>query len=97
MSDNITAPETSEHVTIFFADWCPFCAKLIKNLNRTETPYELVDVEADSPNTADINAWIESVNDGNRIVPTVLYSDGTHATNPPASEVRAKYAELAGE
>lgn len=92
-----TTPETTEHVTIFFADWCPFCAKLIKNLDRTETPYERVDVEADSPETADINAWIESVNDGNRIVPTVLYSDGTHVTNPSASEVRAKYAELAGE
>lgn len=92
-----TTPETTEHVTIFFADWCPFCAKLIKNLDRTETPYEFVDVEADAPDTADINAWIESVNDGNRIVPTVLYSDGTHATNPSASEVRAKYAELAGE
>lgn len=95
MSGNITAPETTEHVTIFYADWCPFCAKLIKNLDRTETPYELVDVEAEG--TEDINAWIESVNDGNRIVPTVLYSDGTHVTNPAASEVRAKYAELAGE
>lgn len=90
-----TTPETTEHVTIFFADWCPFCVKLIKNLDRTETPYELVDVEGE--NTDDINAWIESVNAGNRIVPTVLYSDGTHATNPSASEVRAKYAELAGE
>ena len=95
MSTNVATPETTEHVTIFFADWCPFCAKLIKNLDRTETPYELVDVEGE--NTEDINAWIESVNDGNRIVPTVLYSDGTHATNPSASEVRAKYAELAGE
>ncbi|WP_293778601.1 mycoredoxin [uncultured Corynebacterium sp.] len=95
MSTNVATPETTEHVTIFFADWCPFCAKLIKNLDRTETPYELVDVEADG--TEDINAWIESVNDGNCIVPTVLYSDGTHATNPSASEVRAKYAELAGE
>lgn len=91
----MTTPKTTEHVTIFFADWCPFCAKLIKNLDRSETPYELVDVEGE--NTEDINAWIESVNDGNRIVPTVLYSDGTHATNPTASEVRAKYAELAGE
>ncbi len=95
MSTNVATPETTEHVTIFFADWCPFCAKLIKNLDRTETPHALVDVEAEG--TEDINAWIESVNDGNRIVPTVLYSDGTHATNPSASEVRAKYAELAGE
>ena len=90
-----TTPETTEHVTIFFADWCPFCVKLIKNLDRTETPYELVDVEAEG--SEDVNAWIESVNDGNRIVPTVLYSDGTHATNPSASEARTKYAELSGE
>ena len=95
MSTNVAAPETTEHVTIFFADWCPFCQRLISALNRTETPHALVDAEAEG--TEDINAWIESVNDGNRIVPTVLYSDGTHATNPPASEVRAKYAELAGE
>ena len=95
MSTNVATPETTEHVTIFFADWCPFCAKLIKNLDRTETPHALVDVEAEG--TEDINAWIESVNDGNRIVPTVLYPDGTHATNPAASEVRAKYAELSGE
>ena len=95
MSTNVATPETTEHVTIFFADWCPFCQRLISALNRTETPHALVDAEAEG--TEDINAWIESVNDGNRIVPTVLYSDGTHATNPPASEVRAKYAELAGE
>lgn len=95
MSTTVATPETTEHVTIFFADWCPFCAKLIKNLDRTETPYELVDVEAEG--SEEINEWIKSVNDGNRIVPTVLYSDGTHATNPSASEVRAKYAELAGE
>ena len=68
----VQTPETTADVTIFYADWCPFCAKLIKNLDRTETPYALVDVEGD--NTEDINAWIESVNDGNRIIPTVLYS-----------------------
>ena len=89
----VQAPETKADVTIFYADWCPFCAKLIKNLDRTETPYELVDVEG--ADTDDINEWIKSVNDGNRIIPTVLYSDGTHETNPPASSVRNKQEELA--
>ncbi|HJG42731.1 mycoredoxin [Corynebacterium phoceense] len=88
----VQTPETKAPVTIFYADWCPFCAKLRKNLDRSETPYDLVDAEAEG--TEDINEWIKSVNDGNRIVPTVRYSDGTHVTNPPASEVRAKYAEL---
>ena len=81
------------HVTIYATDWCPFCRKLRERLDRTETPYDLVDVEAD-PEAA---AWVESVNGGNRVVPTVRYSDGTHATNPEASAVRAKLRELTGE
>lgn len=80
------------HVTIYATDWCPFCRKLRDRLDRTETPYALVDVEAD-PEAA---AWVESVNGGNRVVPTVRYSDGTHATNPEASAVRAKLRELEG-
>ena len=92
---SVATPETNSDVTIFYADWCPFCAKLIKNLDRTETPYDLVDVEADGMD--EVNEWIKSVNDGNRIVPTVLFSDGTHATNPEASAVRAKLRELTGE
>ena len=43
----VAAPETSSHVTIFAADWCPFCRKLRERLDRTETPYDLVDVDAD--------------------------------------------------
>ena len=89
----VAAPETSSHVTIFAAEWCPFCRKLRERLDRTETPYDLVDVDADGMD--EVNAWIESVNDGNRIIPTVLYSDGTHETNPPASSVRNKQKELA--
>lgn len=85
-----SAPEDAK-VTIFYASWCPFCQRLLKGLNRTETPYALIDVEQD----ATASEWVESVNDGNRVVPTVSYADGTHATNPSASEVRTKVAELA--
>lgn len=80
------------NVTIYTTEWCPFCQRLIKALNRTETPYTRVDVEED----AEAAAWVESVNDGNRVVPTVKYSDGSYATNPAASEVRRKLEELAG-
>ena len=53
-------------------------------------PVEAWDVEKHR----DLAKWVESVNDGNRIVPTVLYSDGTHATNPAAAEVELKHGEL---
>lgn len=78
------------HVTLYTTDWCPFCIKLVMALDRTETPYDRVDVEAD----LEAAEWVKSVNDGNRVVPTVKYSDGTYATNPSASEVRRKVEEL---
>ena len=31
----VAAPETSSHVTIFAAEWCPFCRKLRERLDRT--------------------------------------------------------------
>ncbi|QGU06719.1 Mycoredoxin 1 [Corynebacterium occultum] len=80
----------SDPVTIYMTDWCPFCKKLISNLDRTETPYTLINVDEDT----EAATWVESVNEGNRVVPTVRYSDGTHATNPPAGDVRGKHAEL---
>ncbi|APT93017.1 glutaredoxin [Corynebacterium phocae] len=88
----VKTPETSSPVTVFYAEWCPFCTRLRKALNRTDTPYAEVNVEESGMD--EVNEWIKSVNDGNRIVPTVLYSDGTYATNPPASDVRRKLEEL---
>lgn len=81
-----------QHVTLYTTSWCPFCQRLRKALDRTNTPYTNIDVE-ENPEAGE---WVKSVNDGNRVVPTVKYSDGTHATNPPASEVRAKLEALQG-
>ncbi|AGF71842.1 mycoredoxin [Corynebacterium halotolerans] len=89
-TENTGNTTEQQHVTIYVTDWCPFCKNLRKRLDRTETPYTLIDVEADD----EAAAWVESVNDGNRVVPTVRYSDGSHATNPEASAVRRKLEEL---
>lgn len=88
-------PETTSPVTVYATSWCPFCAKLIADLRRADLPEGSVDiVDVNAPGTEALSEWIESVNNGNRVVPTVLYSDGTHATNPPAGDVLAKLTEL---
>lgn len=94
LSNTPSTPATTAPVTVFAASWCPFCTALIADLRRAKFPegaVQIVDVEAPG---VDADEWIKSVNDGNRIVPTVLYSDGTHATNPPAADVLAKLADL---
>ncbi len=45
-----------------------------------------IDIEA-HPEAAE---FVGSVNGGNHVVPTVLYADGSTATNPSIAEVRAK-------
>lgn len=86
-------PQTTEHVTIFAASWCPFCQDLIVGLKDSGIPFEAWDVEKHD----DLSRWVESVNNGDRIVPTVLYSDGEHATNPSVADVAAKYADLSAQ
>lgn len=77
-------------VTIYATDWCPFCQGLIYDLDQAAIDYELIDVDADEQAAA----WVESVNDGNRIVPTVRYSDDEVQTNPPAAQVIARVEQL---
>lgn len=91
MTTPIDTPQTSEHVTIYATKWCPFCIKLVSALKLKGVPFEAWDVEKHE----ELGEWVKSVNDGNRVVPTVLYSDGTHATNPSSNEVERKYEELA--
>ena len=91
MSENVATPNTTEHVTIYAASWCPFCQNLIAGLKENGTPFEAWDVEKHD----DLSEWVKSVNNGDRIVPTVLYSDGSHATNPSVAEVTEKYNSLA--
>jgi len=88
-SDSFDSPA----VTLYTTTWCPFCSSLVENLDRSGTSYARIDVEED----ADAAAWVESINNGNRIVPTVKYADGSYATNPPAGQVRRRVAELTGE
>jgi mycoredoxin len=37
---------------------------------------------------------VEKVNNGNRTVPTLVFSDGSAMTNPSAVQVESKLAEL---
>lgn len=76
------------NLTVYATDWCPYCASLLRGLKDTE--FTLIDVD----NDADAADWVKSVNSGNCVVPTVRYSDGTHATNPPARAVLKKLEEL---
>lgn len=71
---------------LFTTSWCPYCAKLKAGLDSRGFAYTELDVESDEL-AEEASEFVKSVNAGNRIVPTVLFPDGSTATNPPAASV----------
>jgi mycoredoxin len=82
---------TNAALTIYTTSWCGYCLRLKTALKTKGISYDEVDIDRD-PAAAD---FVSSVNRGNRTVPTVKFADGSTLTNPSASEVKAKMAEVA--
>lgn len=78
----------SGSITMFTTVWCGYCNRLKSQLAREGVPFTEIDLEA-NPEHVD---FVEDVNGGNRTVPTVVFPDGTTATNPSLNEVRRRLA-----
>ncbi|MEP9394133.1 mycoredoxin [Gordonia sp. VNQ95] len=73
-------------LTMYTTSWCGFCARLKTGLRSAGIEWTEIDIEA-HPEAAE---FVGSVNGGNHVVPTVLFADGSTATNPSVNEVKAK-------
>lgn len=71
-------------VTMYSTTWCGYCRRLKTQLDSAGIGYTEVDIEQ-QPDAA---AFVEQVNGGNQTVPTVLFPDGTAATNPSLVQVK---------
>jgi mycoredoxin len=78
-------------LTMYTTTWCGFCRRLKSQLARDGIEMVEIDIERD-PKAAE---FVMSVNGGNQTVPTVVFPDGSAATNPSAKAVKAKLASLA--
>lgn len=83
MASNETSP------TIYTTSWCPFCARLTSDLAAHGLEWTEIDVDHNS----EAAELVTKINNGNRIVPTVVFPDGTTMTNPPAANVMAKVGQ----
>jgi Glutaredoxin-like protein len=75
-------------ITMFSTPWCGYCRGLKTGLDREGIGFTEVNIER-HPSSAD---YVMSVNGGNQTVPTVVFPDGTAATNPSLAEVRLRLA-----
>lgn len=73
-------------VVMYSTTWCGYCTRLKTQLKSASISYTEINVE-EVPGTAE---YVESVNNGNRVVPTIVFPDGTSATNPSLQEVKSR-------
>jgi mycoredoxin len=73
-------------VTMYSTTWCGYCKRLKSAMDREGIAYSEVNIE-EVPTAAD---YVMSVNGGNQTVPTVVFPDGTAATNPSLAEVKQR-------
>jgi mycoredoxin len=71
---------------MFSTTWCGYCRRLKSQMEREGIAFTEVDIERE-PDHAE---FVMAVNGGNQTVPTLLFADGSAATNPSIHEVRAR-------
>ena len=73
-------------ITMFSTTWCGYCTRLKSQLAKAGVPVREINIEQ-VEGTADL---VASLNGGNQTVPTVLFPDGSAATNPSLAEVQRR-------
>jgi len=73
---------------MYTTSWCGYCFRLKTALKAEGISYTEIDIEQD-PAAAE---FVGSVNNGNHVVPTVKFADGSTLTNPSIKDVKAKLA-----
>lgn len=77
---------TEPKVTVYGAYWCPDCRRSKKFLGEQFIPYRWVDIEQDK----DGEAFVLEKNDGKRIIPTIVFEDGSFLVEPTNAELAKK-------
>ena len=75
-------------VTMVSTTWCGYCKRLKSQMDRAGLAYAEVNIEEDP----DALVFVMEANNGNQTVPTLLFPDGSTATNPSLIEVKKRLA-----
>jgi thioredoxin reductase (NADPH) len=77
---------TEPKVTVYGAYWCPDCRRSKKFLGEQFIPYRWVDIEQDPAG----ESYVLQKNDGKRIIPMIVFEDGSFLVEPSNAELAKK-------
>ena len=73
-------------ITVYGAYWCPDCRRAKKFLGEQFVQYNWVDIEQDKTG----EDYVLTLNNGKRIIPTVVFEDGSFLVEPSNAELAQK-------
>ena len=73
-------------VTVYGAYWCPDCRRSKKFLGEQFVPYKWIDIEQDKEG----EQYVLLKNEGKRIIPTIVFEDGSFLVEPSNAELAKK-------
>lgn len=77
-------------ITMYGAEWCGDCRRSKKFLDTNNVKYNYIDVEAD----VSASDKVIEINGGQRSIPVIIFSDGTHLTEPSDAVLKEKLESL---
>ena len=81
---------SKDQITMYGADWCGDCRRSKRLLEELNVEYTLIDTDADVT-AAD---KVIEINGGANSIPVIVFSDGTHLTEPSDNDLKAKLQSL---
>ena len=73
-------------VTVYGAPWCPDCRQSKQFLGEQRVMYNWVDIDQDEKG----REYVQQVNNGKQIIPTIVFEDGSILVEPTNAELASK-------
>jgi thioredoxin reductase (NADPH) len=73
-------------IKVYGASWCPDCRRAKRFLGDQRISFEWHDIEVDPDGVR----TVQERNDGNDIIPTIIFPDGSHLSEPSNEELAEK-------
>jgi len=78
--------EYSKTITVYGADWCSDCKRSKRLLDSKNIEYTWIDID----NNESAIQTVKSLNQGKRIIPTIVFPNGDILVEPTDSELSSK-------
>ena len=75
-----------DKIIVYGAPWCPDCRRAKQFLGEQRIQYSWVDIDEDEEG----RSYVQEINDGKQIIPTIIFPDGSFLVEPTNAELAQK-------